>query len=246
MTDNVVCVTTAGRTGSNFLCDVYVQNGFSRFREVADRNFFAFDKKEHITTDGEGGDHITFQNNKYVVNNATLSKVVFHNHDPAWIPHISKDKLKVILQFRKDKVSQHLSHIVWQYMDKVLNDDIKSKIGPLVAPNPDYTSPIKIDKLYVDHRELSNAIRKICKFEDLALKTVQENDIDYSIIYYEDLFSDKQSTILQKLDINYQTKSWFQKGRFQASDIIENYEELKAFGAIITKHWNNRKETITK
>ena len=217
MTDNVVCVTTAGRTGSNFLCDVYVQNGFSLFREVANRNFFAFDKK----------DHITFQNNKYIVNNATLSKVVFHNHTPDWIPHISKDKLKVILQFRKDKISQHLSHIVWQYMDKVLNDDIKSKTGPLTAPNPDYTSPVKIDKLYVDPRELSNDIRKICEFEDLALKTVQENDIDYSIIYYEDLFSDKKSTILQKLDINYQTKSWFQKSRFQASDIIENYEELR-------------------
>lgn len=217
MTDNVVCVTTAGRTGSNFLCDVYVQNGFSRFREVANRNFFAFDKK----------DHITFQNNKYVVNNATLSKVVFHNHTPDWIPHISKDKLKVILHFRKDKISQHLSHIIWQYIDKVLNDDIKSKIGPLTAPNPDYTGAVKIDKLYVDHRELSNDIRKICEFEDLALKTVQENDIDYSIIYYEDLFSDKQSTILQKLDINYQTKSWFQKSRFQASDIIENYEELR-------------------
>lgn len=217
MTDNVVCVTTAGRTGSNFLCDVYVQNGFNLFREVANRNFFAFDKK----------DPITFQNNKYVVNNATLSKVVFHNHTPDWIPHISKDKLKVILQFRKDKISQHLSHIVWQYMDKVLNDDIKSKIGPLTAPNPDYTGPAKVDKLYVDHRELSNDIRKICEFEDLALKTVQENDIDYSIIYYEDLFSDKQSTILQKLDINYQTKSWFQKSRFQASDIIENYEELR-------------------
>ena len=216
MTDNVVCVTTAGRAGSNFLCDGYVQNGFSLFHEVANRNFFAFDKK----------DHITFQNNKYVVNNATLSKVVFHNHTPDWIPHISKDKLKVILQFRKDKISQHLSDIVWQYLDKVLDDNTKSKTGPLVAPNPDYTDPVKIDKLYVDHRELSNGIRDICEFEDLALKTVQENDIDYSIIYYEDLFSDKQSTILQKLDINYQTKSWYQKGRFQASDIIENYEEL--------------------
>ncbi len=225
MTDNVVCVTTIGRTGSNFLCDVYVQNGFNRFREVVERNFFAFDKK----------DHITFQNNKYVVNNVTLPKVVFHNHTPDWIPHISKDKLKVILNFRIDKISQQLSFIVMQYLDKVLDDNTKSKTGPLQSPNPDYTDYVKIDKLYVDHREFSNGIRRICEFEDLALKTVQENDIDYSIIYYEDLFSDRQSNILQKLDINVQTKSWFQKNRFQASDIIENYEELLE----ITKRWNN-------
>ena len=222
MTDNVVCVTTAGRTGSNFLCDVYVQNGFSRFREVANRNFFAFDEKDIDPTK----DNITFQNNKYVINNETLTDVVFHNHTPDWIPHISKDKLKVILHFRKDKLNQHLSHIVWRYLDKVLSDNIKAETGPLQAPNPNYVTPIEIDKLYVDHREVSNSIKAIYEFEDLALKTVQENNIDYSIIYYEDLFSDKQSDILQKLGLSYTTKSWFQKGRFQASDIIENYEEL--------------------
>ena len=55
---------------------------------------------------------------------------------------------------------------------------------------------------------------------------MQNHQIDYNVIYYEDLFSDKQLDILQKLGISIQTKTWYHKSRFQAKDIIENYEEL--------------------
>tara|TARA_B100000131_G_scaffold306359_1_gene333341 strand:- start:334 stop:990 length:657 start_codon:yes stop_codon:yes gene_type:complete len=217
MNKQVVCITTAGRTGSNFLCDIYVQNGFSRFRGVWNWDFNAFDKPDR---------YLTFQNDTYVINNDTLEKVVFHNHDARWLPHISKDKIKVILCFRKNKILQQMSQIVWEYVDQVLDDNTKSKTGPATAPNPDYTDPIEIDKLYVDPRQLLNGVKAITEFEELALKTVQDNQIDYSIIYYEDLFSDKQSDILQELGIIIRTKPWFQKSRFQARDIIENYKEL--------------------
>ena len=217
MTDQVVCVTTAGRTGSNFLCDIYVQNGFRRFRDVWNHDFFAFDKT----------DHLTFQNDTYVINNDTcFEKVVFHNHDPGWLPHVSKDKIKVVLSFRKNKTLQQMSQIVWEYVDRILDDRTKAKTGPATAPNPDYIDPINIDKLYVDPKQLLDGIKAITKIEEVALKTMQNHQIDYNIIYYEDLFSDKQSDILQKLGISIQTKTWFQKSRFQAKDIIENYEEL--------------------
>lgn len=217
MTKQVVCVTTAGRTGSTWLCDIYLQNNFNILRHVSCHDFYAFDLL----------DHMTFQNGKYVFNNNTyLEKVVFHNHDPSWLPHDSEYKIKVILSFRKDKILQQLSHVIWKYIDQVLDDNTLAKAGPAHAPNPDYIDPIDIKKLYVDPQQLLKDIKTIVEFEEAALKTVQDNCIDYLILYYEDLFSNSQSDILKQLGISVKQDTYFKKGRFQAQDIIENYEEL--------------------
>lgn len=59
-----------------------------------------------------------------------------------------------------------------------------------------------------------------------AMNQLQENKINYQIIYYEDLFSNRQSHVLKQIGLSVKQDTYFKKSRFQASDIIENYDEL--------------------
>jgi hypothetical protein len=218
MTEKIVCITTGGRCGSNFLCEVHEQNDFNRFSEPYIHNFFAFNKINHLT----------FQNGNYVYNKSIVRKIVFHNHNATWLPHVEflKNRTKLILNFRKDKLKQELSHRVWKYIDTVLDNNIKLKLKFTSNPDPNFTDLIDIEKLYVDPSELISSIKTNIAFDNTALNFAQKNDVDYSIIYYEDLFSDQQPEIFKELGMTLKEKTYYQKSRFRAIDIIENYEEL--------------------
>lgn len=213
-TNEVVTVTTCGRSGSNFLCEVYEQHGFTRFSDPANHDFF----------DTDSINHLSFQNGSYWYNKKLVENVVFHNHIPNWAPDFKNSK--AILLLRRNKIKQELSHCVWKYLETVLDNKVISALGQVSNPNSSYTDPISIKKHYVDKSKLLDGIRAALKFEEIAHKTLQENKINYQIIYYEDLFSNRQSHVLKQIGLSVKQDTYFKKSRFQASDIIENYDEL--------------------
>lgn len=209
--EDIVVVTTPGRSGSNFLCEIYEQNGFYLFREAGT------DKGTELKLDYDG---------YYIHLNNRVRNLTFHNHIASWLPESGKYNMTAILNTRKDLVKQQLSHFVWQHLDQTLDTKIKNQLHSVWAPSNEYQENIDIEKISVSPLDLKRAIRQAIDFENTAIQTFKEKNIHYTIIYYEDLFSDHQLKILGQLGLKRPDQIWHSKSRFRASDIIDNYDEL--------------------
>ena len=209
--ENIVVVTTPGRSGSNFLCEIYEQNEFYLFREIGTN------KNTELNFNSDG---------YYIYLNSRVKNLVFHNHIASWLPESGKYNMSAILNTRKDLVKQQLSHFVWQHLDQSLDAETKNQLQSVWAPSNEFQENIDIKKFSVSPLALKRAIRAAIDFENAAIKTFIEKNLNYTIIYYEDLFFGRQSEILAQLGLKCSDQIWHSKSRFQASDIIDNYDEL--------------------
>tara|TARA_B110000902_G_C14001085_1_gene472687 strand:- start:44 stop:679 length:636 start_codon:yes stop_codon:yes gene_type:complete len=200
----VVTITTASRTASSFLTDFYEQNDYKIVWQA---------------------NNVSFHDDHYVYNNTPIvdNKIVFHNHVPQWLPPIPTN---VVLSSRYDKLAQALSKIILTHVDQFISDDIRPKLGLVINPNAAYQDPIAIEPLFVDPAFLLQQIEMIIEFENAATNIYRKNNIEYKIVYYEDVISSKQDGLLAELGLKKIRPNYYQKSRFQSSEIVSNYDEL--------------------
>jgi hypothetical protein len=212
----VVTITTSGRTGSSFLTDFYEQNDYK----------IVWQSESGIELeDFEKADNISFHDGYYVYNETLIldNKILFHNHGPHWLPPTPTN---VVLSMRYDKLAQALSKIILTHVEQFISDDIRPKLGLVINPNPAYQDPIAIEPLFVDTAFLLHQIEMIIEFENAATNTYRKNNIEYKIVYYEDVISSKQVGVLVELGLKKIRPNYYQKSRFQSSEIVSNYDEL--------------------